>query len=93
MLQDHYLPCHKENSESLKLYFALCDSIRLKLSFMIQVFDLFDEKKNGVIEFEEFIHALSVFHPLAPVEDKINCKYDSCKNCVLDMNMLRYTYG
>ncbi|KAI7978892.1 Calcineurin B-like protein 9 [Camellia lanceoleosa] len=37
-----------------------------------QVFDVFDERKNGVIEFDEFVHALNVFHPCAPTEDKID---------------------
>ncbi|KAJ6696282.1 CALCINEURIN B-LIKE PROTEIN [Salix koriyanagi] len=37
-----------------------------------RLFALFDEKKNGAIEFEEFVHVLNVFHPRAPLEAKID---------------------
>ena len=40
----------------------------------MQIFDLFDVKRNGVIEFGEFVRSLSIFHPDAPVSDKIECK-------------------
>ncbi|KAH8976024.1 hypothetical protein BDL97_01G191600 [Sphagnum fallax] len=36
-----------------------------------KVFQLFDVKQNGVIEFGEFVRSLSVFHPCAQNEDKM----------------------
>ena len=40
----------------------------------MQVFELFDIKRNNVIEFGEFVRSLSVFHPKAPLQEKASCE-------------------
>ncbi|MCL7025455.1 hypothetical protein MKW94_008594 [Papaver nudicaule] len=45
--------------------------------FANRIFDMFDVKKKGVIDFGDFVRSLNVFHPNAPFEDKIEYKlYD-----------------
>ncbi|CAI9094334.1 OLC1v1030058C3 [Oldenlandia corymbosa var. corymbosa] len=51
---------------------ALLNSSNKKNLFTDRLFDLFDLKRNGVIEFGEFVRCLSIFHPRTPAADKIS---------------------
>ncbi|NP_001305046.1 calcineurin B-like protein 1 [Nicotiana tabacum] len=43
--------------------------------FANRIFDLFDVKQKGVIDFGDFVRALKVFHPNASQEEKINFSF------------------
>ncbi|XP_029129917.1 calcineurin B-like protein 10 isoform X4 [Cajanus cajan] len=58
--------------EALHVLFKRLSSTLIDDGLIHKVFDVFDRKRNGVIEFDEFVLALSVFHPCAPIDEKID---------------------
>ncbi|KAG2657939.1 calcineurin B-like protein 7 isoform X1 [Panicum virgatum] len=57
---------HKEEFQ-----LALFRNSNQKNLFADRIFDLFDLKRNGVIEFGEFVRSLNIFHPDTPMAEKI----------------------
>ncbi|OIT23211.1 calcineurin b-like protein 4 [Nicotiana attenuata] len=57
---------HKE-----ELLLALFKNHKKENLFADRIFSLFDAKQNGQIDFEEFVQALSIFHPKTPEFEKI----------------------
>nr|URN45688.1 SOS3 [Pongamia pinnata] len=53
-----------------ELHFALFKNSNKRNLFVDRMFDLFDAKGNGRIEFGEFVRSLSVFHPNTPAAVK-----------------------
>ncbi|KAL1353189.1 uncharacterized protein LOC107605109 isoform X2 [Arachis ipaensis] len=44
-------------------------------AFIFKIFYLFDVKRKGVIDFDDFVRSINVFHPNAPLEDKIDFSF------------------
>ncbi|KAL6548009.1 Calcineurin B-like protein 1 [Orobanche hederae] len=66
---------NKEYDIREELQLALFKNKKKENLFANRIFDLFDVKQKGVIDFGDFVRSLSVFHPNASIEDKTNFSF------------------
>ncbi|KAK9716668.1 hypothetical protein RND81_06G249300 [Saponaria officinalis] len=52
--------------------FGLFRSRNKQNFFADRMFQMFDSKHDGLIDFGEFVRSLNIFHPKAPLEDKVS---------------------
>lgn len=62
------------SQHEVAFFYWLEKSLLISGFLYIQIFDLFDVKRKGFIDFGDFVRALNVFHPNAPQQVKIDCK-------------------
>ncbi|KAF3793009.1 Calcineurin B-like protein 1, partial [Nymphaea thermarum] len=58
-----------------ELHLALFTNGKKENLFVNRIFNLFDVKREGLVNFGDFVRTLSVFHPNAPEQDKIDFSF------------------
>ncbi|XP_047342607.1 calcineurin B-like protein 1 [Impatiens glandulifera] len=54
---------------------ALFNNRKKESLFASRIFDMFDVKNKGMIDFSDFVRSLHIFHPNIPQEDKIKFSF------------------